>query len=470
MASASGTAGRPNVLLIVLDTARADALAPYSSRADTPAIGQLASRGVAYPKAIAPSCWTVPSHAAMLLGGPPRSVGICHVFKGNGQLCVPVIERQRNQYLPEVLRRHGYETRGVSANAWISDANGFSTGFDAFHDLKGNRVSKMGHASLRMKLSWYLDALRAKVDDGATAVESLLRDWLARKPRPPFFWFVNLVECHSPYLPPRPYNDAKVLDRLRAARDNRHLTLIGVMSVIATGQTPSPRALARMRYLYDRSVTFMDAWLARIMQALDQVSVLEETIIIVTSDHGENFGEGGLIAHGGSLDDRMLWVPLVAAGPGVESPAPPLMSLNRLPQLIGDLVEVDHPWQDREDNGIAIAQYDGPVLLGDPSASFLDGLTTTPDRIRRLTQRHTCATDGKLKLVRSQDGTVVFDLEADSMEVDPRPIGMYPSDRVAPLQRALDKVGAEERDETVEGEAPDMTADLEARMRLLGYL
>jgi arylsulfatase A-like enzyme len=470
MASTSRTASRPNVLLVVLDTARADALEPYSSRADTPTVRQLASRGVAYPRAIAPSCWTVPSHAAMLLGGPPRSVGICHVFRGNGQLCVPVIERQRGRYLSEVLRRNGYETHGVSANAWISNANGFSTGFDAFHDLKGNRVSKMGHASLQMKLSWYIDALRAKVDDGATAVESLLRDWLAKRPRSPFFWFVNLVECHSPYLPPRPYNDAKVLDRLRAARDNSHLTLIGVMSIIATGQTPSPRALARMRYLYDRSVTFMDAWLARIMQALDRSGVLEETIVIVTSDHGENFGEGGLIAHGGSLDDRMLWVPLVVAGAGVGPSAPPLMSLNRLPQMIGDLVGIDHPWQERDDDGIAIAQYDGPVLLGDPSASFLDGLQTTPDRIRRLTQRHTCATDGKLKLVRSQEGTTVYDLEADLMEIDPQPIGRYPAERIAPLQQALDKAQGEERDETVEGEAPNMTADLEERMRLLGYL
>src|SRR5204862_5995397 len=102
---------RPNVMLVVLDTARVDGFSPYARTANTPTIGQLAGRGTAFPQAIAPSSWTVPSHAAMLMGGPPRSVGICRVFGGNGTLCVPVIESQRDRYLPEVLRRNGYRTQ-----------------------------------------------------------------------------------------------------------------------------------------------------------------------------------------------------------------------------------------------------------------------------------------------------------------------------------------------------------------------
>lgn len=460
----------PNVLLVVFDTARADAFSPYAADRHTVTVQQLATRGFAYPKAMAPSCWTVPSHAAMFLGAPPRSVGICRVSKGNGKLCAPVISEQRDRYLPEVLRRNGFETRGVSANAWISKANGFSVGFDHFHELTGNRASKMHDAGLRMKLSWYLDALQARADDGAQAIDRLLQEWIAAAPRKPFFWFVNLVECHSPYLPAKPFNDLGVLQRLAAARDNRSLTLMGVLRAIATGETPSPRALERMRRLYDQSVVLMDKWLARVLEALDEEGVLDETVVVVTSDHGENFGECGLIGHGGSLDDRLLWVPLVVAGPGV-LPAPEgVVSLDTLPRMLADILKIDHPWESSGPPGVAVAQYDGPVDLEDPSADFLLKLKTTPERIRRLTQRHTCATDGRLKLLRTDDGSWLYDLESDALELAPRPVDAYPPGATASLRQALDQAAHDERDATVDGELPEMTADLEARMRLLGYL
>jgi arylsulfatase A-like enzyme len=460
---------RPNVLLIVFDTARADACSPYSASAKTPALAQLASRGTAYPNAIAPSCWTVPSHAAMFLGGSPRSVGICAVAAGNGTLCVPVIESQLDMFLPEVMRRSGYRTQGVSANGWISRRNGFAAGFDDFREVVGPRVNKMAEPGTRAALGWYRDALRARADDGAEAVERILDDWLGSRTADPFFCFVNLVECHSPYMPPKPFNDYGAIGRLKVARDaRRHLSFFKIITALSTGTTPPAAAIRRMRHMYDASVAQMDAWLGRVLEALDRRGVLDETLVVVTSDHGENFGENAFFAHAASLDDRLLRVPLVMAGPGV-APAPHrVFGLDGLPGMIAELSGVDHPWE-RSEASVAVAQYDGPVDMSHPAAEMLRELSVVPDRMQRLTQRYTCATDGTIKLVRCEGETVLYDLSSDPLEAQPRPVG--DGSGVEHLQRALDKADRDARDATRVG-APDedMPSDLEERMRLLGYL
>ena len=128
---------------------------------------------------------------------------------------------------------------------------------------------------------------------------------------------MNLVECHSPYLPPWPYDDLGPIDRLRAAEEaRRHLTLSGIWKACAGGFDVAPAALERMRHLYARSVRLMDDWLRDLLDDLDRRGILDRTLVIVTSDHGENFGEGGLMGHAFSLDQRLLRVPLVIAGPG----------------------------------------------------------------------------------------------------------------------------------------------------------
>ncbi len=467
---------RPNVLLIVLDTARADGFAPYVPSRKTPTIGQLAQMGTAYRDAFAPSCWTVPSHASMFLGDAPRSVGLSRIPDGEGTLCAPVIEDQKDRYLPEVMRRAGYQTSGVSANLWISTRIGFSLGFEEFKDITSKRVARMSQPGIRTRLRWYLDALQARADDGAELIERQLGEWIGNRSRTPFFWFVNLLECHSPYLPPKPYNDLGPLQRIAAGEDaRRYQTLEAVMRAAATGQGPTKGAARRMRHLYDRSITLMDDWLARIMQALDRGGVLEDTIVIVTSDHGENFGENNLIGHGGSLDDRLLRVPLVMAGPNV-SPAPnDVISLSDLPRLIAGLVEMeDHPWGAVQHPGVAVAQFDGPMRPDHPNIGVLDEWGATPEGRTRLTHRFTAATDGTLKLVRTQDGDRLYDLTVDPLEVTTVDETRYEAGRVAALRRALDAAGEAAWDPQIDQappeESPEDVAAIEERMKLLGYL
>ena len=307
----------------------------------------------------------------------------------------------------------------------------------------------------------------------------MLEDWIRKRPRDPFFWFVNLIECHSPYLPPRPANDLGPLGRVLAAEDaRRHQTFDAVVRAVARGTTASPRSLRRMRHLYDRSVEILDRWLARVLELLDAQGLLDDTVVVVTSDHGDNFGENGLIGHGGSLDDRLLSVPLIAAGPGVPPTPPGVVSLVDLPRMIAGFIGMDdHPWGPAVDPGVAVAQYDGTFAFHPEEMGALREMGATPDGVRRLTQRFTCATDGELKLVRTNEGDALFDVKSDPLETAPVEAAAYPSERLQPLRRALDRAAADawDPDESVAGRArSDVTeaevSDIEERMKLLGYL
>ncbi len=176
----------------------------------------------------------------------------------------------------------------------------------------------MSETDLRARLRWLGEGIRARVDDGAADAGSALGAFLddGAGDERPFYAFVNLVEAHSPYLPPRPYNPLGPLDRARAAIEaRRHLTMGEIWRACAGGfDVPAP-ALERMRRLYAAAVRLLDDWLGRVLEDLERRGILEETIVIVTSDHGENFGEGGLMGHAYSLDKRLIRLPFAAAGP-----------------------------------------------------------------------------------------------------------------------------------------------------------
>jgi membrane-anchored protein YejM (alkaline phosphatase superfamily) len=256
---------------------------------------------------------------------------------------------------------------------------------------------------------WTIQGAHAGLDDGARAAEAELRAWIgAHDESRPFFWFVNLVECHSPYLPPRPYNDLKVIERIRAAEEaRRYLHLEAIWRACCGGFDVPEDALGRMRHLYGRSIRYMDDWLARILEALDVAGLLNETFVIVTSDHGENLGEGELISHALSLDDRLIRVPLVLAGPGShnlwrQGPT----SLAELPRLISEVVELEQgPWNDDPvPEGAAVAQLDPPAYVDDPRAHrVVAKWGLGPEALERLTTPMICATDGRFKLARRRD-------------------------------------------------------------------
>jgi arylsulfatase A-like enzyme len=473
----------PNVLLVVLDTARADAVEPFGAAPDsTPTLVQLARSGVATTP-YATACWTVPSHASMFTGLHPRAAGLARVPQGRPQGAASVLAGHGERLLPEVMRQAGYATAAVSTNLWISEASGFATGFERFESVGPGRQGRLHEDELRGRLAWSLECLRANVDDGAAEAGRVLERWIAAiDGERPFFWFVNLVECHSPYLPPRPYNDLGPLDRVRAGEDaRRHLSFDGVLRTCLGGLEPAPDALERMRHLYERSVRYMDDWLATLLERLDGRGVLDETLIIVASDHGENLGEGGLIAHALSLDDRLIRVPLIATGPGAERLAE-LRSLVDLPRALGEAAEIDDsPWNGRRNGeSSAVAQFEPPVLRNDPrAAEAIQRWGLGEKELWRLTTPFTCATDGGVKLIRRDGEELVHELATDPLELEPRPASELEASRADQLNKLRAAIDASDTKRppapAPEGEAPpaapaDEVADLEDRMRLLGYL
>jgi arylsulfatase A-like enzyme len=474
-----------NVIFVVFDTARADAFEPYGApRGATPAIAELAARGAAHPKAYASASWTVPSHASMWSGRLPRSAGFQHRGETKAGSYVEANRRlvADGQSLPEVMRRAGFDTFGVSGNTWISEHGGFDQGFARFEVVTHRRQARLHKRGLRDRLAWRVDALRAKLDDGAAAVSGVLEDWLAQRDRNPFFLFVNLIECHSPYLPPKPFNPLGPFDRWRSAAEaSRYLNVESIWRCALGGFDVPDDAIDRMRALHAASASQLDAWVARLLTALDRHGLIDETQIVLTSDHGENLGDAQLLGHAFSLDDRLLRVPLVTAGPAALS-TDGVMSLTRLPRFLAESVGIDeHPFDDGLPDGVAVAQLDAP---GDGDHARCVASTSKwglgPSAATRMGTSMVCATDGRLKLFRPQ-GTgaragalpeeLVVDLDADPLEQSPVAPTAVHETALAPLRRALDAAAESERPKTpVPTAAPAEDEALAEQLRHLGYL
>ncbi len=481
------------MLFIVFDTARASAFEPYGARPGaSPAVRDLAARGEVHPAAVATSCWTVPSHASMFSGLPYRAAGFDHIGGGAPAEFAAAVAQNQDRWLPSFLQRQGYATAGVSTNLWVSEQTAFDTGFDTFRYVPSPRSPHLQAHTFREHAHWLIDALRATADDGAAQVEGLLAEWVAQQPRRPFFWFVNLVECHSPYLPPKPYNPLGPLGRLRAARDaGRYLHFDAIWRNTTGGFDLEGPAIERLRTLYAAAIVQLDAWLARVLELLDGHGLLEGTEIVLCSDHGENLGEGDLIGHSFSLDDRLLRVPMLTAGP-LPAPGGDLFSLSRLPGwLASGLGFEDHPWQADAHHRVATAEFDAPGPGNEAKAREAAakwGLGE--DCYRTLMTSYTMATDGRWKLFRRPEGLAVIDTVTDPVEVRPRPMDQAVTEEMggallAELTAALDDLAeravppahknpqATPVDRTVAGAGvghDDEAAALEAQMRLLGYL
>jgi arylsulfatase A-like enzyme len=329
-------------------------------------------------------------------------------------------------------------------------------------------------------LRWLTEAALGRADDGGRGVEETLGRWIARGPQEPFFWFVNLMECHSPYLPPRSAGRVSLADRLRAADDaRRYYTLDAICRACLGGFDVPDATIERMRRLYALSIHYMDAVLGRTLDRLAGAGLLDDTLVLVTADHGENFGEGGMLAHTLSLDDRLIHVPLVAAGPGADDLD--VRSLADLPRLLAEVAEIDeHPWHDLP-RGMGLAQFDPPAEPDDPTVpGHIERWGLGDDAFQRFTTPLSCAVANGLKLLRRGDRDELYDLSADPLELAPMPVSAPPQGRereLAALQAALDHpamTATFDTSATPPGDhaQPDEeeAREIERRMKMLGYM
>lgn len=480
---------RPNVLLCVWDSVRADALEPYGAPAgSTPATAALARSGSVAERAYAAAPWTVPSHAAMFTGLLPRAAGLARPPTADPASSAQALAALDDRLLASVFSRAGYATGAVSANLWLIAATGWGRGFESFESFWDHRLGGV-EGKLTARARWLAGALSAGRDDGARAVGDVLARWAREPGDRPFLWFCNLVDAHSPYMPPRGYNPLGPIGRLRAAREAVAHTSFLALGKAALGVHHVPDgAIERIRSLYYAAVRYLDAWLGGVLETLEGAGLLDETLVMLTSDHGERLGEKGLVGHGFGLDHTLLRVPLIAAGPGADALPPGPVSLASVPRLLADAAGLaDHPWHpDDLPQGVAVAHYEPPHGIEGPELQeVVSGWGVDPDALIRIRDRVTWASDGSWTMhrrtgpARDEDLDETFDLATDALEespVDPKRCPPEVRERLEaalahPANRQADlRAGAAESGLDAEPVDEAERARIEQQMRLLGYL
>jgi arylsulfatase A-like enzyme len=329
--------GAPNILLIVLDTVRAQNLSLYGySRETTPKLNRWAEGAVRFERALATAPSTDMSHASMFTGRLPREL-----YGGTDR--PRATPDDRIPTLAEVLSANGYATAGFVGNAdFCSYETGLNRGFAHYEDFPVSPAELIYSSAIATKLAnsrWlrrqlgYGDILGRKK---AAAVNQAFLRWLARhEPRRPFFAFLNYYDAHRPYLPPSPFNA-----KFRRGSAAEPFSAPGPRG----SQGPAPERIRLAMAGYDGAVAYLDHEIGKLLDTLRDTGVLRNTIVILTSDHGEQFGEHRLTQHANSLYRQALHVPLVISFPGrvpggkrVRDP----VSLREIPATVTDLAQLE---------------------------------------------------------------------------------------------------------------------------------
>jgi arylsulfatase A-like enzyme len=432
-----------NVLLIVLDAARADHFALYGyERATTPRLERLAREAVVFDRAYAEASYTVASVASLLTGLPPGVHGV-DTF---ATPLAPSVET-----LAESFAAARYRTAAFVENPLVGAEHGFAQGFERFVslgrkiELAGNMEYDVGdpRRNVQDALAW------AAEDDGAH--------------ERPFFLYLHLLRPHSPYFP---------LDEHAGRFSGGYAgPLRGTSAELATIQYggPAPDAAARdhLVALYDENVLSADALVGQAVDALAAAALLDETIVVVTSDHGEEFLEHGRVLHGWHVFEESVRVPLVVRFPPRTG-------------IAGERVQTPVQLADVAPTLLAAVGATSVAGAADVAGTNLLPLLEDPPAVRAVLSQSNpqfgvlAYREGELKLVRVQpDGAreprfALYDLAADPHETTDLAAGR--ADEVQALARRLEGVLARRAAaRRGAGETP-LSEERTEMLRALGYV
>ncbi|HSA55935.1 MAG TPA: sulfatase [Gemmatimonadaceae bacterium] len=298
------SAEAPNIIIVLLDTVRDFSLSlSGDGRETSPGLASLAREGTLFTSAFAPSNWTPPSHASLFTGRWP------HEFtrlarQGMGP---------EFPTLAEFFASRGYVTAGFSANVIVNRESGLTRGFTHFEDFPNSLAQVVNGCNLgRAMLRWQplRTAIGLRDMPGRRYTDDMHRrvvEWLDAGPRGPYFLFVNLFDAHAPYVPPPPFDTLfNAEGRGRQPALVEQLTLDDIPTEIVAAE----------RDAYEGSIAFMDRELTRFLAGLRERAIGRNDILVITSDHGEEFGEHGATGHGHTMYRELLQVPLLIVAPG----------------------------------------------------------------------------------------------------------------------------------------------------------
>jgi arylsulfatase A-like enzyme len=461
------TDGRPNVLLVVADALRSDRVGALRGGSSlTPNLDSLAARSSLFEHAVTSSNWSLPAHASLLTGLQTRSHG-ANLDGGGGTTHVEALLRDfprirsldgRAVTLGELLRREGYETGAILANAgFVSRAFGLDQGFDTWNDTMPQaplaRPAGLTFAA-RLSIRWKALAIGngQPFRSGREVTEEALR-WLGSRGDRSFFLLLNYMDLHEPRVPRSGFRDRvpggwpPPISVVKGAIRERRLEF-------------DPETKARLDAVYDGCTAGFDTELGRLFRGLRRLGREDDTAIVVLSDHGEALGEHGNYAHGYEAWETDFGIPLIVHGPG-----------QRVGRRIGGTVSITDVMPTLlELVGAAIP----PDLDGD---SLVDGARPLPvlgtavpshDGAGDYAYGHDLLYRDPWKLVRRSDGRVsLYDLSSDPAEL--RDLARAESGRVRGLLAEL----ATARARTplrFEGEGVVPSNETLERLRSLGYL
>ena len=399
---------RPNLLLISVDSLRADHTTPYGYRPKhqptaqtTPALQKLADGGVLFEQAVSTTSWTLPAHMALMTGLP----GALHRVTDNRRRLDPAITT-----LAEALQAQGFRTAGFFSGPNLHPAFGFGAGFETYQNCSGQdlpegafeaalaggdnsdlvNLHRDSHSGLSSKA--LLDESSAWLEDAAAQAE-------------PFFLFVHWWDPHYDYTPPKAL--AKSFDPdYRGKQTGRDF--------LSLARSPEPRDLDHILALYDAEIRYTDNHIGKLLAKLDDLNLADDTLVVFTADHGDEFFEHGFRGHQHTLYEEAVQVPMVMRLPGVlpaGKRATGNAGLQDVFSTVADLLNVPLP------------NYEiGPSLRplwenGDDGRQQFMELELAHRDIHITSVR-----DGETKVIwdRAKQRLEVFDLASDPLEQNPR--------------------------------------------------
>jgi arylsulfatase A-like enzyme len=426
---------KPNIILIVMDTVRADHLSCYGYfRKTTPNIDKIANQGVLFENAFSAAPWTPPSHASIFSGRYPSD----HKTIGRNislNKDVPVI--------PEILSQKHYRTIGITCCRMLNHESGFSRGFDKYVDVSAARKTTRD----------VMQSITRGPDKGAylanATIKKLLKEHIQKNKQQPFFMFINYFESHTPYDPPRPFK-SKFCNKLtqskiylnefilrkflaktteRFADNNLDISRLqfiasggGGFSFAAKKLSISDKEWAVVKSWYDGEINYLDSRIGELISFLKDSGIFENTILVLTADHGEIFGEHGLAVHPLCLYDSVLRVPLIFSGPPIANHGKRLSQIVSTVDIFPTILDIAgvkasdkiagrtlYPFNERQTHKSICAEYGGLHLLSLRAKYVLEELN-------KIDQGCKCVRTDNYKYIYSVDKEELYDVKNDPAE------------------------------------------------------
>lgn len=324
-AEATAAENAPNILFILIDTLRADHMSSYGYSANTtPEMDKLANRGIRFDSAWAQATWTRPSVASLMTSLYPAS-------HQTNLLDTRIPESFTT--MAETIRSAGYQTAAFSANRNVETFFGFGQGFDSFwpSDLSGSGANSMLRFTTWERAKDILSkSIGIKVgsagtfENHAAAINKEVEGWFDTKnDESPWFMYIQYIDPHFPYQPPIEFLKEVGIDPISDDLKNQVASAIGSVSKIAPWPFASHDALpadvkTKVLQLYDAEIQYCDREIGKLLETLRNRGLMENTYVVITSDHGEEFWEHQQYNHGHSTFSEVARVPLIIAGPGIE--------------------------------------------------------------------------------------------------------------------------------------------------------